>query len=77
MKTQTFKIKPLFPGQVVAIANCGTTATVVLRKSNGVYDIEWKGDVITVPRTLLAVKVNGIWKHGPANTTDAIALKTL
>ena len=70
MTTRTYKIKPLYEGQEVALPGCRTTARVVRRCADlKSYVVLWDGHEITVPRFMLAVKVLGQWEDGPRNET--------
>lgn len=71
MKTTTYKIDALQPGQEVAIANCRETGRVVSRIKNGLYLVAWNGREITMPRKQLGVSVRGQWRFGPHNAISA------
>lgn len=68
--TRTVKVKQLFPGQKVAIANDSRPAEVIKRIKKNLYLINLGGTEVEVVRQLIAVNVNGLSKFGPYNTTD-------
>ena len=67
-------VKALFAGQVVEVANCRDTATVLsrLEKVGGqrVYLVNYQGQEMRIGRILLGVRVNKMFKFGPYSTTD-------
>ena len=68
--TRTVKIKQLFPGQKVVIANDSRPAEVIKRIKKNLYLINLGETEVEVVRQLIAVNVNGLSKFGPYNTTD-------
>lgn len=73
MKTNTttnIQLKPLYTGQTVAVANCSTLATVVRREGKNQYTIKMGETVVEhVRRLMLAVNVQGTFRHGAHNET--------
>ena len=74
IKKNVKSVKALFPGQVVAVANCRDNAIVIsrLEKVGGqrVYLVSYQGKEIWVGRIQLGVRVNGQFKFGAYSTTD-------
>jgi len=68
-------LKALFHGQEVSLQNFREYGTVIERlkdkvMGNTVYRVKCEGKEFNIIRRQLGVKVNGIFKFGPYNTTD-------
>jgi hypothetical protein len=69
------QIKALFPGQEVSVMGFREYGRVIERQKekvlgNTVYKVSCEGKEFNIVRRQLGVRVNGIFKFGPHNTTD-------
>lgn len=66
----TIKVENLKPGQKVALANCGTLATVISREGKNLYRVSFYDKEVVIPRNQIAVLKDGRWQFGPVNATE-------